>query len=238
MRLTSPNAFVLSLGFLYASVGLSQGVPLSTDLKWLSDTAAVSGYERTLSLAIEKRLAPFHPRRDAMGDVTVTFGTGAPHRLLVAPIDEPGYVVSHIDDDGYLRVMRLPQTGLPPHYNEMQNAQPMLIATRDGSTRTAIVAGLSIHLTPGRANVPDPDDLDTLYVDLGAHTNHDLTQRLAHRWPGFSQAAMGSLLKQAGLLPWEPGLVHAGPLTVMIWPATRATPSETSAASRLTKEIA
>lgn len=174
MRLTSPNAFVLSLGFLYASVGLSQGVPLSTDLKWLSDTAAVSGYERTLSLAIEKRLAPFHPRRDAMGDVTVTFGTGAPHRLLVAPIDEPGYVVSHIDDDGYLRVMRLPQTGLPPHYNEMQNAQPMLIATRDGSTRTAIVAGLSIHLTPGRANVPDPDDLDTLYVDLGAHTKAEV----------------------------------------------------------------
>ncbi len=88
-----------------------------------------------------------------MGNVTVTLGTGAPHRLLVAPMDEPGYVVSHIEDDGYLRVTRLPQTGLPPHYNEMQNAQPMVVETLDGKQRSAVVAGLSIHLTPGRASL-------------------------------------------------------------------------------------
>lgn len=155
--------------FLHSSFALAKSKP-AEDLKVFTDTVAVSGYETHLSMAIEKRLVGLHPKRDRMGNVTVTFGTGAPHRLLVAPIDEPGYVVSRIEDDGYLRVTRLPQSGLPPHYNELQNAQPMVITTRDGNQRTAIAAGLSIHLMPGRTNVPDPDDIDNMYIDLGART--------------------------------------------------------------------
>jgi putative aminopeptidase FrvX len=130
----------------------------------------VSGYEVALISHIEKQLAGMHSQRDSMGNLTLTFGTGAPHRMIAAPVDEPGYVVSRIEDDGYLRVVRLPQSGLPPHYNEMQNAQPMVVVTRDGGSRSAVVAGLSIHLQPGRVNVPDPDDVDNMYVDVGVRT--------------------------------------------------------------------
>ncbi|MBW8746044.1 MAG: peptidase M42, partial [Acidobacteria bacterium] len=165
-------SFVCLLGGT-AAISAQNAGPAGT-LKSLTDTVAVSGYETELSHRIEQRLAAFHPQRDNMGNVLVTFGSGAPHRLLVAPIDEPGYVVSHIEDDGYLRVTRLPQTGLPPHYNEMQNAQPMVITTRKGEQRPAIVAGLSIHLTPGRASVPDPDDIDNFYVDLGASSRTEV----------------------------------------------------------------
>jgi len=147
---------------------------VEADLKWLTEAPAVSGYEAPVVSHIEKQLAGLHPQHDNMGNLTITFGSGMPHRMIAAPMDEPGYVVSRIEDDGYLRVIRLPQSGLPPHYNEMQNAQPMVVTTRNGSSRSAVIAGLSIHLQPGRANIPDPDDIDNMYVDVGARTKAEV----------------------------------------------------------------
>ena len=59
-----------------------------------------------------------------------------------------------------------------------------------------------------------------LVVDLAPHTRPDLTGKLAHRWPGFSNDALHRLLTGAGL---EPGAAVRvpGPLDVGIWPATR-----------------
>jgi putative aminopeptidase FrvX len=169
--------FVLAIAFFYqpSTVAQTENVT-AADLKQLTETIAVTGYEDHLERVIQERLAGLHSQRDAMGNITVTFGTGAPHRLIAASIDEPGYVVSKIDDDGYLRVQKLPQSGLPPHFNELQNAQPMEIATRSGKMLSGIVAGLSIHLEPGRSSPPDPDDIDNVFVDVGA-ANADEVRR-------------------------------------------------------------
>ena len=165
MRATASLALLLAAT---AATAFGQVHSPADALPWLTNTVAVTGYESALSARVADELRSLHPQRDSMGNVSVTLGTGAPHRLIAAPIDEPGYVVSRIEPDGYLRLQRLPQAGMPPHYNEMQNAQQMLITTRTGGTVPAVVAGLSIHLTPGRSNVPDPDDIDNLYVDMGA----------------------------------------------------------------------
>lgn len=146
----------------------SGNLSLADALRHLTDTPAVTGYETPVTSWVQQQLAPLHPHVDSMGDVTVSFGSGNPRVVVAASVDEPGYVVSQIQPDGYLRVQRLPQTGLPPHYNELQNAQPMEVTTRKGKTVAAVSAGLSIHLTPGRANPPDPDDLDNFYLDMGA----------------------------------------------------------------------
>ena len=57
-------------------------------------------------------------------------------------------------------------------------------------------------------------------IDLAPHDNADCLQRLAHRWPGFSDAEMRRLLREAGLAPDAPVAVR-GPLEVRIWPALR-----------------
>ena len=98
----------------------------------------------------------------------VTIGSGAPHRLIVTPIDEPGFVVSEITPDGYLRVQRLPQNGLPPIFNEMYSAQPVRLETAAGKWIDGVVAGLSVHLQPGRTNPPKATDIENIYVDIGA----------------------------------------------------------------------
>src|SRR6202035_4067575 len=91
-------------------------------------------------------VSPLHPKTDNLGDLIVTIGSGSPNRLIVTPIDEPGFVVSGITDDGYLRVQRLPQSGLPPIFNELYSAQPVKIRTATGKWIDGVVAGLSVHL--------------------------------------------------------------------------------------------
>ncbi|MGA7918005.1 MAG: M20/M25/M40 family metallo-hydrolase [Candidatus Acidiferrales bacterium] len=137
-------------------------------LEQLVATPAVSGYENQLGDEIRAQLKSFHPVMDNLGDVVVTMGSGAPHRLIVTPMDEPGFVVSEITPDGYLRVQRLPQFGLPRIYNEMYSAQPVKIRTANGKWIDGVVAGLSVHLQPGRLNAPSAADIENVYVDIGA----------------------------------------------------------------------
>src|SRR5580704_16288923 len=137
-------------------------------LEELVNLPAVSGYENQLADKIRAKLKRLQPTTDNLGDVIVTIGSGAPHRLLVTPMDEPGFVVSDITPDGYLRVQRLPQGGLPPIFNEMYSAQPVRIETAAGKWMDGVVAGLSVHLQPGRTNPPKATDLENFYVDIGA----------------------------------------------------------------------
>ncbi len=57
-------------------------------------------------------------------------------------------------------------------------------------------------------------------VDLAAHRRADLAERLAHRWPGFSDATMGDLLASSGLAPAVSSSIP-GPLEVRLWSARR-----------------
>ena len=141
---------------------------LTDDLKEFVATPAVSGYESQLAEKIRAKIVSLHPTVDNLGNVIVTVGTGSPHRLIVTPIDEPGFVVSGITDDGYLRVQRLPQNGLPPIFNELYGAQPVKVETTTGKWIDGVVAGLSVHLQPGRQNPPRLTDLENIYVDIGA----------------------------------------------------------------------
>ena len=58
-----------------------------------------------------------------------------------------------------------------------------------------------------------------LIVDLAAHGRAELAERLAHRWPGFSDQQMRDLLFNAGLHAGQPIRIP-GPFEVRIWRAT------------------
>jgi putative aminopeptidase FrvX len=146
-----------------------QGTP-SDDLREFIETPAVSGYENELVGKIRTKLTALHPAVDNLGDIIITIGSGAPHRLIVTPVDEPGFFVSGITDDGYLRVQRLPQSGLPPIFNELYSAQPVKVRTNVGKWIPGVFAGLSVHLQSGRSAPPKSSDIENLYVDVGANS--------------------------------------------------------------------
>ncbi|MFB3127346.1 MAG: hypothetical protein ACE1Z8_07665, partial [Candidatus Acidiferrales bacterium] len=122
-------------------------------LTLLAELPGVSGYEEPVSQWLAERLRQVHPRGvsikvevDNLGTVLVTLGAGTPRRLLVTPIDEPGYVTSNITDDGYLRVQRLPQGGVHPWFDLLHATWPVQILSRRGKLVPGVVAGLSTHL--------------------------------------------------------------------------------------------
>ncbi|MGB9067007.1 MAG: M20/M25/M40 family metallo-hydrolase [Candidatus Acidiferrales bacterium] len=184
VRFLAILAFVFSLFCLRPAAAQTTPEPkvpgdLTSDLKDFVETPSVSGYENQLSEKIRVKLAAFHPVTDNLGDVVVTIGGGAPHRLIVAPIDEPGFVVSGITDDGYLRLQRLPQRGnLPLIFNELHSAQPVRIRTAGNQWIDGVVAGESVHLQRNGSLRPTPDarDLENVYVDIGARSAAEARQ--------------------------------------------------------------
>ena len=147
---------------------------IAQDMQEFVETPAIPGYETDLAAKIRTRLKVFSPKTDNLGDVIVTLGSGSPKRLLVAPMDEPGYVVSNITADGYLQLQRLPQFGALPMFNELYSAQPVEIQIASGKWLTGVVAGLSVHLQPGRLHPPDPADIENMWVDVGASSAADV----------------------------------------------------------------
>ena len=75
-----------------------------------------------------------------------------------------------------------------------------------------------------------------LVVDLAAHDQTDLTAKLAHRWPGFSDDTI-KLLFAAAEVEWRDPVTIPGPLSIRIWPAIRAA-SAGRAAAPASRELA
>ena len=135
----------------------------------------VSGREEPVRKAIRNRLPPGAlPEVDNQGNLTLILGAGSPSRLLIAPLDEPGYVVSRIQEDGYLRVQRLTRVPLSPLYDQFLVGQPVLIGT-DSPERfvPGVSAVLSTHLQRGRRPDPAgtvPPSPEDLVIDVGARS--------------------------------------------------------------------
>jgi putative aminopeptidase FrvX len=145
------------------------------DLAALSRMPAVSGYEQTLATAIAGDLGAMglRPHSDNLDDVWVTVGSGSPHRLIVAAIDQPGYVVSGITPQGYLRVVRLPPKAPNAVFDTLSFAQPVRVQTLHGGLDGGFI-GLSIHLSPDRLDPPSMTRIDELYLDIGARSRDEV----------------------------------------------------------------
>ena len=162
----SPVAFALAVA---STAAAASGA--GPDIARLSRIPAVAGYEQTLAGAVQRSLAGegLHPNTDNLDDVWVTVGSGSPHRLIVASLDQPGYVVSQITAQGYLRVQRLPQSEPNAVFDTLSFAQPAVVATTDAELNAGF-AGVNTHLAPGRLNPPSMTHIDELYLDIGARS--------------------------------------------------------------------
>src|SRR5215469_12438142 len=173
MRTCVRTAIVASIFVLLSSRSIGQS---NADQALLDKIPAVSGHEQALSKALADALKDFHPTTDNLANVYVTVGSGAPHRLIATATDEPGYVVSEITADGYMRVQRLPQAAPNPVFHALNFAQPVIVITRTGKEVSGVFAGLSVHLSPGRPNPPKMNQVEELYLDIGARSWGELRE--------------------------------------------------------------
>ena len=81
---TGMQAAVLgTAGLLLAGTAAGQ----TPSVGQLSSIPAVTGHEQALTKGIRDELKNFSPKTDNLGNVWVTFGEGAPHRLIATAID-------------------------------------------------------------------------------------------------------------------------------------------------------
>jgi len=133
---------------------------------------AITGYEQ----AVTDSLLALLPgsTRDRAGNVTLSLGRGTPKRLVSCPLDEVGYAVGNITDDGYLTLRRV--GGVPranPLFDQQLEGHRVTLFGRRGPV-PGVVAVRSTHLSRGRPAATEPPfTVDNAYVDVGASSRAD-----------------------------------------------------------------
>lgn len=103
-------------------------------LKDLVETPGVSGFEQPVREKVRAFLPKWtHPQIDGKGNLTVTFGGGSEHLMFVGHLDEVGYVVREINEDGTLRV-----ESRGGFYDKYYEARPAIVHTRRGPVAAVI----------------------------------------------------------------------------------------------------
>lgn len=153
--------FLLHLGPLPAAT-------LGEETEAFLNVIAVAGREGPAAEFIAGRLAGLPVQRDALGDVVLTMGSGEPRRLMACALGEPGFIVSGIREDGYLRVVPAGAELTGALWTQGFQGQTVMIGGARGWLPGA-VALPSVHLQQGPAPPPDhPFQVEDLYVDAGA----------------------------------------------------------------------
>ncbi len=134
-------------------------------LKRLCEAPGIAGYEDAVRAIVVDEMRPLVDDLtvDALGNVIGTKrGTGGPRVMLAAHMDEIGFIVKHIDDNGFVRLQ--PVGGFDPRVLE---AQRVLVHGVDGNVYRGALqpAAKPIHLLdPSEIK---PVKVDDLFVDIG-----------------------------------------------------------------------
>ena len=137
-----------------------------------SGMTAITGYEQGMTDSLLALLPG--STRDRIGNVTLTLGRGAPRRLVYCALDEIGYVVGNITDDGYLLLRRVGGgLRLSPLFDQQLEGQRVTLFGRKAAV-PGVVAVRSTHLTRGRPTRDEPPfTVDNAYVDIGARSRDE-----------------------------------------------------------------
>ncbi len=166
----SPSAAATAAAVTAAAAGAAPDGAFWQELLRMARTASVVGREEPAVAAVTEALAGLPLERDALGDVTLTLGQGSPRRLIAVPLDEPGWVVSRIRADGWLRITPVgpPARGALVHQFLVGNEATIVTAAGPVAAATAV---RSVHLTSwARAPLRQapPVSWQDVYLDVGA----------------------------------------------------------------------
>jgi len=134
---------------------------------------AVTGYEQAMGDSLLALLPG--STRDRIGDVTLTLGRGTPKRLVYCTLDEIGYAVGNVTDDGYILLRRVGGGArLYPLFDQELEGHRVTLFGKKGAV-PGVVAVRSTHLTRGRpARDEPPFTVDNAYVDVGATSRDEV----------------------------------------------------------------
>ncbi|TDN38109.1 M20/M25/M40 family metallo-hydrolase [Hymenobacter sp. UV11] len=167
---------------LLSAWALSAQAQLPALLQSYARTSAVTGREEEASRFVEQLFRAGTLRHDRLGNLVLVLGSGSPRRLLTAPLDEPGYVVSQIQANGYLRVAPVGGGAVGALYHQFLEGHDVRIGTASGP-RNGISTVPSSHYDNLRA-APErtlpPFSWQAAFLDVGANSAAAVAQQGIH----------------------------------------------------------
>jgi putative aminopeptidase FrvX len=137
-----------------------------TLLAELAEAHAPSGHEGPVREIVARELAAITDRveHDPLGGIAaIRDGDGGPRLMLAAHMDEIGLIISHVDEEGFLRAQRI--GGVDP-----MNLSGGRVQFADGS--------IGVIAPEKRPEFRKDPDLSKLYIDVGATSRAEATDRL------------------------------------------------------------
>jgi tetrahedral aminopeptidase len=142
---------------------------LTALLTELCAVPAPTGAESTLADLLHERWAPrcAEVRRDAVGNVVARAGGSGPRVLVQAHMDQIGYVVRHITDDGFLLLDGAQGDRRNGPERRHHVGQPVRALARDGSWVDGLLAAASGHVLTAEQREEHRIGYDDFWVELG-----------------------------------------------------------------------
>ena len=134
-------------------------------LRKLTDAPGISGYEDQVRAVVVEELGPLvdELHADRLGNVIATRkGTGGPKVLIAAHMDEIGFMVRHIDAQGFIRIQQI--GSFDPR---VLLAQRVIVHTEDGKCYPGVVETTSDPLHFGPPDASWRPSMSDLFVDPG-----------------------------------------------------------------------
>lgn len=140
-------------------------------LKEFTEVKGISGNEKEVSRLMKKRLEGYADSfdYDNLGSlIAVQKGTGDVKVMLAGHLDEVGFIVSKIEEEGFLRIS--PIGGWWAH---VLPSQKVSVVTYDGKTYMGVVGSIPPHGMSAEVR-NKVMDLKDLYIDLGVASKKEV----------------------------------------------------------------
>jgi len=148
-------------------------------VKSFSSTSAVSGREKEAAIYVKSLFEAGALKEDKLGNLVLTLGSGSPKILFAAPLDEPGYAITDIEESGYLRIAPVGYGHYGKMFHQFLQGNEVVIGTDKGPA-TAIAVIPSLHFELMRA-VPEISKSvytwQETYIDAGVNSAKEVSQR-------------------------------------------------------------
>ncbi|MBB4824183.1 endoglucanase [Sporosarcina luteola] len=142
-----------------------------TMLKDLTDAKGIPGNEREPREVMKQYIEPFADEieQDGLGSL-IAKKTGAadgPRIMLAGHLDEVGFMVTKIDDKGFLSFQTV-----GGWWSQVMLAQRVTVVTRKGDTVTGVIGSKPPHILSADAR-KKPVDIKDMFIDIGASSREE-----------------------------------------------------------------
>ncbi len=164
---------------LFFLIGFSspEKISFETLLEEIFSVPSPSGYEHFMTKKIQQHLPQgLAVEKDNMGSLYLTAGKGDQKLVLLASMDEVGYIVSGINKEGFLLLDRVVPA---PHqiYDSFHVGHPLLVWTENGPV-SGVMSIPSVHiLSRERRQQLQSFSLDQAFLDIGARSIREVTEK-------------------------------------------------------------